>query len=514
MEETIRQLLAKQRSELEEEMKRRGESLAAAAPKAAPIPVAAPAPPAPIAAAAMPPKPQTPKPVEAALATQSPQVAAAAPTAVAAPAAGNSLLPMIGDQWRYAYVDTYGRNRREARIEVLGVSAEGILEDMSFGAAAHVTRVYGVDPIVSFAGFWEFSPYLLAFGTPPDSWSSLPYSGYARCSQAGAVCRFHGKVAGTETITTRAGKFEATKIIIDLDGRHQDGRAINPLWRQLTFWYSAAAKRVVRSTVRTFTGAVAEDDYDLELVSFKVNSTPGLLQAQGAAADEIRRLLDRQRAELEEEMRRRGETPAPPIQVAAVAPTALASAGDSRLPKVGDAWTYDYVDSFGRRHRRMRFAVTGVSPEGILESGGFADGDRETTRAYTAGPSLVFDGFFEFSPYLATSDIPGDTTWPALVALRYQICQRAGATCRFEGKVAGREKVTTPAGAFDALKVVITFNGQGIAPFGTTSTYTWRELTYWYSESAKRVVKSNVHTRNGFSLDDDYTIELVSYKLN
>src|SRR6185436_11041263 len=96
-EDTNRQLLAKQRAELEEEMKRRGEPVAALPAKPAPVPVAA----APVEPPkqSQPSKPAPEKPVA---------LASVAPTRAAA-GVDNPRFPSAGDHWEYAYVETIRR---------------------------------------------------------------------------------------------------------------------------------------------------------------------------------------------------------------------------------------------------------------------------------------------------------------------------------------------------------------------------------------------------------------------
>jgi hypothetical protein len=104
----------------------------------------------------------------------------------------------------------------------------------------------------------------------------------------------------------------------------------------------------------------------------------------------------------------------------------------------------------------------------------------------------------------------GDS-WRNLDAQGAELCRLGSNSCSFQAKVVGIEKVATPAGTFDALKVVVDLNmrmGGG--------AFSWRQFTYWFAESAKRVVKASHRNRvrdyNGAAVE--YDIELVSYKLN
>jgi hypothetical protein len=113
---------------------------------------------------------------------------------------------------------------------------------------------------------------MLSFGSPKagEKWDIVEVEGYGGCQSAGAVCRFEAKVAGTENIETPAGKFEATKVVVDLNGK-VGGANSPPTWRQLTYWYAAAAKRVVKVQVRSRSGPNMESDYDVELLKYKLN---------------------------------------------------------------------------------------------------------------------------------------------------------------------------------------------------------------------------------------------------
>ena len=203
-------------------------------------------------------------------------------------------------------------------------------------------------------------------------------------------------------------------------------------------------------------------------------------------------------------------TPAPATRLASAAPTAAASGREegSRLPKVGDYWVYRYYDIIGRQRRTLRFEITGVSKDGLLETGGFVDSNPEI-RAAAPGLRLVYREFWELSPYLLSFGPPARPgSWRVTPEKSPNFCLAAGTNCRYEGKIIGAEKIATPAGIFDTTKVVIDMNASGIAGVS------WRQLTFWYSESAKRVVKSQVRTRAGGTRQGDYDLDLASYKLN
>src|SRR5437588_301838 len=130
-------------------------------------------------------------------------------------------------------------------------------------------------------------------------------------------------------------------------------------------------------------------------------------------------------------------------------------------------------------------------------------------RAHAAGALMVYESYFDLSPYfLSFGALPAGRTFPDIPFKNYRMCDTIGWSCRFDAKVVGVEKVTTPAGTFEATKVIAEFTG------GSGQRPLWRTLTFWYSDSAKRMVKATVRTAKGFVLDADYDLELVSYKLN
>jgi uncharacterized caspase-like protein len=246
----------------------------------------------------------------------------------------------------------------------------------------------------------------------------------------------------------------------------------------------------------------------------------------------LQELLARQRAEYEAQARKQGiELPPlqpivpasvlsappkaqaaqvkPPAQVASIAPTAIAAAEEaSRMPKVGDYWVYRYLDIISKQRRTVRFEVTGVSKDGLLESGGFVDGSAEI-RAASPGLRLVYRDFWELSPYLLSFGTPNKAEKWRLMPEKSPIgCLAAGTQCRYEGRIVGTEKVSTPAGVFDTVKLVVDMNTNG------TGGGNWRQITFWYSESTKRVVKSQVRTRSGFTRQGDYDMDLTAYKVN
>ena len=120
---------------------------------------------------------------------------------------------------------------------------------------------------------------------------------------------------------------------------------------------------------------------------------------------------------------------------------------------------------------------------------------------------------FEFAPFLtAFSDLRPGLAWN-------EIAMPAGsAEWRMSGKVTGRERVSTPAGTFDAIKAEL--QGRRDMTFPTTrdvyNEVVASRMTYaiWYVPEIGRAVKYDRRTFNRASrLLEHEQYELVSYNL-
>jgi uncharacterized caspase-like protein len=300
MQAMIREMLAKQRAELEEEIRRREEALGRKPP--APAPAAPPVdrevvfwesikdstnaedfkaylsqyPKGAFAAlaqtrlnpASAPEQPAAPA-LSGPLADRNDplQVASVAPTPVAAEAP-DPRLPRLGDRWQYVYKDPLSGASRDFAVEVIAAATDGILDEDNFSMYGKGARAHGRDAeLLVIQQVWLFSPYLHAFGAARlgARWDDIRARNDNFCrSQA---CSYSARVAGTERVSTPAGTFDTVKVEVDL----RAGSAAYALHRRATFWYADAAKRFVRSTMRTFSGTTRSPDYDLELVSYKLN---------------------------------------------------------------------------------------------------------------------------------------------------------------------------------------------------------------------------------------------------
>lgn len=206
-----------------------------------------------------------------------------------------------------------------------------------------------------------------------------------------------------------------------------------------------------------------------------------------------------------------------PIVTASVAPAPAVvtpSPSDTRLPQVGDAWSYRLSEP-RRATRGYTVTVAASSDVAVLESYA-VEGGASGQWAHTNNNYLVSVGVSLFSPYLSAFEdlVPGTRLRDVIISERactgdYQ--------CSVSGRVVGKEKVTVPAGSFDAIKVEIEHlwspamgSGAGLR-LGTGG----RNLTVWYAPSVKRAVKYSSRLNAGEypPVESEFDLELVSYRL-
>jgi hypothetical protein len=136
----------------------------------------------------------------------------------------------------------------DVRAEILGVSGEGILESNGYSSSVHSMQadLEVVYPI------WNFSPYLLSFAElhAEMRWSDIMARNDRYCLRV-PTCVYQAKVVGTESVRTPAGAFDALKVEVELTASFSGFY----MRRVATYW----------------SGNVQSPDYDLELVSYKLN---------------------------------------------------------------------------------------------------------------------------------------------------------------------------------------------------------------------------------------------------
>ncbi len=203
---------------------------------------------------------------------------------------------------------------------------------------------------------------------------------------------------------------------------------------------------------------------------------------------------------------------------AGVAPRLLAQQPSGRaVPSVGDTWQYQYRSDWRTvPPRTIDYRVEEVTSQGIRDRmtvAGLAGADVKTFTSKIEEVNRTLAGFSarEFAPYLqafvglaqgaslAAPAMPPD----AIFGLPWSIVVRVG----------GPERVTVPAGTFDAIRVDL----KGSRPpyqLDTAADPAYLYETVWFAPGPKRPVK---HTRivTAWALNqlERDTYELASYKV-
>jgi hypothetical protein len=163
--------------------------------------------------------------------------------------------------------------------------------------------------------------------------------------------------------------------------------------------------------------------------------------------------------------------------------------------KVGDRWVYHAVD--GYRTKMVwdeTHEVTAIGPDGITVTVTTKGLARDTTRTEIwSAPGVVRSGAIyesetdRFDPPLIRYQYPMSvgTSWSQRVRNLDKPPDPYG-PISYRATVRGQEKVTTPAGTFDALRIsyVIQLDDESLAQYPTQCEY-----TFWYAASVGAAVR-------------------------
>ncbi len=218
-----------------------------------------------------------------------------------------------------------------------------------------------------------------------------------------------------------------------------------------------------------------------------------------------------------------------PTQIAMIAPgrpaEAASPASTSAFPQVGDSWTYRYVS--GWKTDQPQTVVVRVE-----ESAGGRVTDKMSLQG-GRGVRGVDERSFEGKPEAAERPLGRDVRVIELLPYVQSLLQEGlkpgqeksfpdivvnAQIFRIKTRLGGQEKITVPAGTFDAVRVSVV--GQGAAPStggepgggGSTVPYTFSHVV-WFVPEIRRIVKAEHRSANAYGrrVDDD-TLELVSFE--
>lgn len=200
----------------------------------------------------------------------------------------------------------------------------------------------------------------------------------------------------------------------------------------------------------------------------------------------------------------------PADEASAASPAPLSAAPSDPFPKVGSTWTYRYTDLWKPDDRlSISHTVKRIGEREILDARSGPKGNDEFL--YTAKPTVTqrAGGAYEFSPYhfLFMTLHPGEAFKMNFISSDHY--SPWNATVR----VVTRERVSVPAGEFDAVKVEL----KATRPANDFRSLYPNRMTQviWYSSQVKRVIKYAVLTESPQSGPNDRDLyELTSYTLN
>lgn len=204
---------------------------------------------------------------------------------------------------------------------------------------------------------------------------------------------------------------------------------------------------------------------------------------------------------------------APAVAAAKPAPKPNAPAASPGPLAAGNAWTYRVLDRKGAQRGLQQVTLAAATEDSLIEET-LADGANaraEHRKGYYLSPA---GNVTLFSPYLvAFGAPPAAGPLGEIEVLDMRTCN-AGWTCSVSGRVVGRDRVQVPAGTFEATKIEIVQSWRAPPISYSPGEGVTRTLTVWYAPEVKRAIKFSGRGGPSRSVDTEFDIELVSYRLN
>lgn len=174
-----------------------------------------------------------------------------------------------------------------------------------------------------------------------------------------------------------------------------------------------------------------------------------------------------------------------------------------------ESWTYRLTGR-GLRAGSQEVTLVSASPGEIVEQ--VSGDDRNPRRAaYPKGAYVTQVGALSlFSPYLATFETLTPGKRLSVENFDARTCG-PGWTCSIKGRVTGKERVKTPAGEFEAIRVQIEQFWVGLSQTNDRGETGGRTLDVWYVPTLKRAVKFSSRGEPSRYIDTAFDLELVSH---
>jgi hypothetical protein len=182
-------------------------------------------------------------------------------------------------------------------------------------------------------------------------------------------------------------------------------------------------------------------------------------------------------------------------------------------PRVGDTWLYQYSSVFrSLPPRRLEVRLLEVGPAGLRDRLAVEGTSGSEDHVFTSALEMVErplsgNSFFELSPYLQAFG-----TLPAEAAVASPT-PNWGAPFSGRARLRGTERVTVPAGGFDAVRMDIEISRTPGGKLQPRIDPAFTLATVWYAPGPKRAVQWRLVTRaSALNILVDDTYQLASYR--
>jgi len=439
--------------------------------------------------------PSSPQPAASSVAMAAP-AAAPTPAPAAQPAAAGPSGLRPGDRWDYVVIDSRNGGRAQRSFEIEQASQFAILEHIQLEDGKTLSVEHRKGPYLSLSGGMQFAPYYLALQpvVVEGPVGAVRIEGGDACATrelepgdkgSALECEIQANIAGRDRVTVPAGTFDAVRVHVAIYSQRPLGRARQHIGDG-DFWFSPEAGRVIKAAVKYEASRPWTET--MELVGMQVAAVQHLPASTSVATATPAAVLAS------------AATPAPaPAPSAAPAPTATpAKAGPGGL-RAGNRWDYVVVDSRKSSPARRSFEIEKTSDVTIVERIRLENG-KTLSAEHGKGPYLSLSGGMQFAPYyLALQPVTVEGRLRSVRVVGGDACATRETTggdyassheCQIEAEIAGTDRVTVPAGTFDAVRVHVTIHSEALR--GLRIRQHIGDGDFWVSPKAGRLVKASV----------------------
>lgn len=205
--------------------------------------------------------------------------AATAPSVLASipptPTRGAAPIPARGDSWTYDVLQRdqplLGKGRYVVTVEA--VTANGVLETYQMRDENQRQWAHTDEPVLLNLGVSVFSPYQSLLGELKPGARLRIENLDPRTCRVGWSCQISARVIGREMVRVPAGTFDSVKVEVNQSWTSlgQTNDRAEMISRTLNVWYAPEVRRAVKFVSRGGLSSYADTNYELELVSYKLN---------------------------------------------------------------------------------------------------------------------------------------------------------------------------------------------------------------------------------------------------